>query len=59
VSNAAHFKMGGPHHFISHALKGDCLGLKAVDDGLSSVDSSNPASCGRVKSGQLGADGLS
>jgi hypothetical protein len=34
VSNAGHFKMGAQHHFISHALKGDYLGLEAIDDGV-------------------------
>ena len=34
VSNAGHFKMGAQHYFISHALKGDNIGLEAIDDGL-------------------------
>src|SRR5450755_5001636 len=34
VSNAGHFKMGAQHYFISHALKGDNVGLEAIDDGL-------------------------
>ena len=34
MSNAGHFKMGAQHHFISHALKGDNVGLEAVDDGV-------------------------
>ena len=32
--DAGHFKMGAQHHFISHALKGDNIGLEAIDDGL-------------------------
>ena len=34
VSNAGHFKMGAQHYFISHALKGDNIGLEPIDDGL-------------------------
>jgi putative transposase len=34
VSNAGHFKMGAQHYFISHALKGDNVGLEPIDDGL-------------------------
>ena len=34
VSNAGHFKMGAQHYFISHALKGDNIGLEVIDDGL-------------------------
>ena len=34
LSNAGHFKMGAQHYFISHALKGDNIGLEAIDDGL-------------------------
>jgi len=34
VSNAGHFKLGAQHHFISHALKGDYLGLEEIDDGV-------------------------
>jgi hypothetical protein len=34
VSNAGHFKKGAQHYFISHALKGDYIGLEAIDDGL-------------------------
>jgi transposase InsO family protein len=34
VSNAGHFRMGAQHYFISHALKGDNIGLESVDDGI-------------------------
>lgn len=34
VSNAGHFKIGAQHYFISHALKGDYIGLEEIDDGL-------------------------
>ena len=34
VSNAGHFKMGAQHYFISHALKGDNIGLEPIDDGI-------------------------
>jgi hypothetical protein len=34
VSNAGHFRMGSQQHFISHALRGDHVGLEPIDDGL-------------------------
>lgn len=34
VSNAGHFRLGAPQIFISHALRGDDLGLEEIDDGL-------------------------
>jgi len=34
VSNAGHFRLGAHQIFISHALRGDHLGLEEIDDGL-------------------------
>ena len=34
VSNAGEFKIGAQHRFLSQALKGDHIGLEAIDDGL-------------------------
>ena len=34
VSNAGHFRLGAQQIFISHALRGDYLGLDEIDDGL-------------------------
>jgi putative transposase len=34
VSNAGHFRLGTQQLFISHALRGDYLGLEEIDDGL-------------------------
>jgi transposase InsO family protein len=34
VSNAGHFRLGALQIFISHALRGDQVGLEEIDDGL-------------------------
>jgi len=34
VSNAGHFRLGAQQIFISHALRGDHVGLEEIDDGL-------------------------
>ncbi len=34
VSNSGEFKLGAKHRFLSQALKGDHIGLEAIDDGL-------------------------
>ena len=34
VSNAGHFIINGCHRFLSQALKGEYIGLEAIDDGI-------------------------